>query len=267
MSSNLKKDELGIIITVILQILFIFIIDMYGPYGLLFVVNNYLENVCFNHSILAQNPKQISNLNESLAKIDYDQMYRSFSSLILNVEKLPDASKIDPSLAGLTKPEEWKFFGLFLMGRAVEKNIKNRLDVSQILHGIKNVWNVYITLLKPKARITPHKSITKGLLRYMMPFDRLNLLLEIFEDIPIEHEEFEGKKAKSRKILMDKEIIFDPTVIHSIYNQGSSWCMILVIDIIRPLEGFAFGVNRMSLGLSAKHQLTDYALQMAECDF
>ena len=268
MSTN-RTDKIGIILTSIIHSLFIFINELYGPYALLSIVNNYLETICINHSIIANSTEEIKILNESLTNINFEQMYVSFSSLILNVEKLPDACHVDPSLEKLTNSGEWKFYGLFLMGRAVEKNIKSRLDVSHILYGIKDVWNVFITILKPGARILPHKSITKGLLRFMMPFDKQNLLLEIFPDTShgetFGEMELEAKKSQSAKILLDREIIFDPTVIHSIHNQGSKWCMILVIDIIRPLKEFAFAVNRMSLGLAAKHQLIDYALKVAEC--
>jgi len=265
-------DQAGIIITLIFHVTFIFINEIYGPYALLFVVNQYLTDICRNNIIIANNSGEISSINEDLSKLDRNRFVRSLSSLLLQVENLPEASLVDPSLEKLTKPGEWKFYGLYLMGRAVEKNVRDRLEISGTLRGTKDIWNAFVTILKPGSEIGKHKSITKGLLRYMMPILGDGVILEVFEgkdrnDMDDEFgEKVKGKKkvASSQRMLLDHEIIFDAMEYHSIHNQGKSWCMILVIDIIRPLQGFAFGVNRMALGIASKHPLIDRALKMSE---
>lgn len=56
-------------------------------------------------------------------------------------------------------------------------------------------------------------------------------------------------------------VLYDPTFSTSFANHSFTWLVLLTLDVIRPLKGFAEGINRLALGLVAKNHEIDAGIR------
>ena len=109
---------------------------------------------------------------------------------------------------------------------------------SNIINSLPNIKLAMISLLEPGTKIYPHKGPYKGLLRY-----HLGLITPNSDDcfISVNDIKYSWKDGDG--------IIFDDTFIHWVNNNTDKKRIILICDIIRPLNYPAHIINIIILNI------------------
>jgi aspartyl/asparaginyl beta-hydroxylase (cupin superfamily) len=144
---------------------------------------------------------------------------------------------------------------LMILGHHIQPNIERCKQTYAFVSNIEERINVYVFLLEPKKSIKPHASVFKGLFRYVLPTN------------VCEGDNCYIQCDDSKKLFKKKNgILYDARNIHTIVNDTTKYLVMLVIDLVRPLEGFAKGINRLTLSLASKHEMIEHAIHHATID-
>ena len=247
------------IVTILFTALFMLIAEKYGPVALYEVANRYLKEICINEPFIS-----IDNV-PSLAKLHlkFQQIQEECVNLVANhLEAIPPFQKIDPTQEKVTQDDDWRVYILIANGRAIAPNVLRCVETTKSLHEVDGWWNAFFSYLGPGKHIPPHTSLTKGLLRYnhcitepVEPTEEMKEMLDLKDDDNLSEREFFMVLNNQKHIFKTNEgIFYDSTFPTGFINHSEGWVSILTIDVLRPLVGFAEGINRLALGMVAKHK-------------
>jgi aspartyl/asparaginyl beta-hydroxylase (cupin superfamily) len=245
------SDKTGLIITIVLEMVLMFVVEMSGPYGLFRVINHYFDEICENHIFIEESMyPQLKTLHSNFNVIE-----KECNMLLNSLNVIPDAQHIDPSLSKVVSNHDLKFYMLMILGHHIQPNIERCKQTYAFVSNIEERINVYVLLLEPKKSIKPHASVFKGLFRYVLPTN------------VCEGDNCYIQCDDSKKLFKKKNgILYDARNIHTIVNDTTKYLVMLVIDLVRPLEGFAKGINRLTLSLASKHEMIEHAIHHATID-
>lgn len=260
-----------IIITIILTALFMMIVEAYGPIAVYQIVNRYLVTVCKNEAFISvENTPTVANLHTDFEKIKDDAMYL----LDDHIERLPPFQEVDPTQELVTQDDGWRVYMLYINGRPVAPNIARCMETAKVVHKVEGYWNVFISYYGPGKHVPPAPAMTKGLFRYHLCISSIAETLDQLEAANIDTEGLTEEDLARQECFMivgnakhtfkcNEGILYDPTYPTGFVNHSYTWLVVLTIDLVRPLTGFALGINRLALGLVAKHSEIDMGIRRA----
>lgn len=170
---------------------------------------------------------------------DFDQVKKEVNELVAR-RSLPQYGDIDPIRAAEVS-EGWRLYYAYMLGIP---NSKAREDVPTLLSFAERtpcVVNAMIAILDPGVTLKPHEGPYAGILRY-------HLALKVPANNPprlrVDQDYYTWKERES--------ILIDDTFEHEVYNESDGQRILVIIDIRRPMNIAADGVNRLSLRLKRK---------------
>lgn len=154
-------------------------------------------------------------------------------------EDIPSFHQISPDQERISKGTNWKTFGFYVFGQAVEDNCRRCPRTAAILASLPGLQNAMFSILAPRYHIPPHQGPTRALVRchlaLKVPADRGNCWIRVHDRIC--HWE-EGKV-----------LLLDDTYEHEVRNDTDETRVVLFLDIDRPMDRFGNFCNRLMVSL------------------
>jgi hypothetical protein len=124
---------------------------------------------------------------------------------------------------------DWQTFNLILFGRDVPGNAARCPQTVKLLRRVPGMQSALFSIIAPGAYIPPHSDPAKGVIRY-------HLALQVPRDrercfINVDGQNYHWAEGKS--------VLFDDVFDHWVLNDTDEYRVILFVDILRPLTGFA----------------------------
>lgn len=154
-------------------------------------------------------------------------------------QDIPTFHQISPDQERISKGENWKTFGFFVFGQAVEDNCRRCPRTAEILEKLPGLQNAMFSILAPRYHIPPHKGPTRALVRchlgLRVPDDRENCWLRVDDRICHWRE--------------GEVLLFDDTYEHEVRNDTDQVRVVLFVDIDRPMDRVGNFFNRLVVSL------------------
>lgn len=266
-------------VTAILTSILMFVLEIEGPQQVLRIVNRYFTDISQNRTLF----EKLKHVKFS-ERVEFTQSMNSeLADVFEHLEKLPNLQKIDQHHPN--RDENLRVFVMYMNGRPVAPNILRVVELSERIKMFANrdlhgMWNSYITFYAPGKHVDVSNAPCKGLLRLQAPLplkccssqhDELDDHRSSPNEMYMILGNFKHVFASERNKVGDvNEILFDPTFPVSYVNHTHHWTAILTVDVLRPFEEtskFAEGLNRLVLGMIAKHADVENALRRAVVRF
>jgi aspartate beta-hydroxylase len=189
------------------------------------------------------------NVNEicpSLAAItqNFPVIKQEFQRAYENQPNMPLYHEIDPGEAEISNSttKSWKVFMLYLLGHKPEANRTFCPETCRLLDNIPNLIQAFFSVLEPGKSIPLHEGPYLGYLRYhlgiQVPVENPPTLL--VNNQPYTWREGEG-------------VLFDDSWPHAVTNQCKELRVVLILDILRPMNTVPSLINKMMTGLLARY--------------
>ena len=184
----------------------------------------------------------------ALLEQQWETIRAEFDSVWTRPEDIPSFHQISPDQTRISKGDNWKTYGLYLFGQAIEPNATMCAHTRSILTRIPGLQNAWFSILAPGYHIPPHRGPTRALIRahlgLKVPADRSACWLRVDEEICTWQE--------------GRCLLFDDTYEHEVRNDTTEYRAVLFLDIDRPMDAVGQFTNRMLLKLmQASHYVKD----------
>lgn len=129
-------------------------------------------------------------------------------------------------------PEEiykgsWSVYGLYAFGEKLEENCGRCPVATRVIEGIPGLTTAGFSVLMPGSRILPHLGYTNTVLRC-----HLGLIVPDGCRIRVGDQIREWEEGKT--------MVFDDTLEHEVWHDGTTPRIILLLDFVRPGQRFDF---------------------------
>ena len=169
----------------------------------------------------------------------FDQLKLEVDALVAE-RNLPRYGDIDPIRAAEVS-QGWRLYYAYMLGVANPKAYSDVPTLVSFAERTPCVVNAMIAILDPGVTLKPHEGPYAGILRY-------HLALKVPEHNPprlrVDQDYHTWQERGS--------ILIDDTFEHEVYNDSDGQRILVIIDIRRPMNAVADGVNRLSLRLKRK---------------
>jgi aspartyl/asparaginyl beta-hydroxylase (cupin superfamily) len=154
-------------------------------------------------------------------------------------EDIPAFHQISPDQSRISKGDNWKTYGLFVMGQPVEDDCAQCPQTAALLTALPGLQNAWFSILAPHYHIPPHRGPTRALVRchlaLRVPQDRERCWLRVDDQVCLWRE--------------GEVLLFDDTYEHEVHNDTDERRVVLFIDVDRPMDRFGTWLNRSLLRL------------------
>jgi beta-hydroxylase len=141
-------------------------------------------------------------------------------------EALPPFQMISRDQRRITSGDRWKVYLFFGFGYRVASHCQRCPETTRLLEQIPDLQSAWFSILAPGAVITPHRGISKGIVRLHMglktPRDRAKCWMRV--DDRVMH--WDDGHA----------FMFDDTYDHEVRNDTAEERVILIVDVERPMR-------------------------------
>ncbi len=175
-------------------------------------------------------------------------------------ESVPAFEEVSIDQMKIARDRQWRTFILYGFGDKLEKNCRHVPRTTELLEQVPKLQTAWFSILEPGYHITPHRGVTKGILRC-----HLGLIVpERREDcwMRIEDRKYNWEQGKC--------LVFDDTYDHEVLNDTQQQRVILLFDFERPMRFWGRLVNRLfiqALKLTAYYQEPKKRLKSFEDQF
>lgn len=170
---------------------------------------------------------------ENLERL-WPDIQREYQEIASVPETLPDIRDISVEQQPVIEAQRWVFFPLKLYGVPLPKQLAACPVTAKAIASIPHCTTAFFSVLKPGARIKPHRGAFKGYLRLhlgvVVPDEAHLCGLRIGNDI------FHWEEGSS--------LIFDDTFIHDAFNDADTERVVLYIDFIRPMPAVLLWLSK-----------------------
>jgi len=163
-----------------------------------------------------------------------------------NIPELKDLAK---SQSMITEGE-WRSFMFYVSGHKVEANCALCPETARIVkQTIPGMSSALFSVLAPGARITPHRGLFKGVLRYhlglIVPSDFTSCAIRVGSDV--------------RHWREGEGLVFDDTHEHEVWNNSDQTRAILLVDFARELP---FPLHQLNHAMIKLCGISPYVLEI-----
>jgi aspartate beta-hydroxylase len=153
-------------------------------------------------------------------------------------EVLPKYHEIDPGEKGISAEGDldrhWYVFMLYILGYKPLVNRAACAATCEVLDGIPNLVQAFLSILDPGKRVPRHEGPYLGYLRY-------HLALRVPEDNPptliVNSQKYVWKAGEA--------VLFDDSWPHEVVNESRDLRVVLIVDVLRPMSLLPSLVNRL----------------------
>lgn len=158
---------------------------------------------------------------------EWQFILKEFETISKRSNALFDICDISPEQYAVVERGNWDIFPLYTYGLPYLPNLEACPRTAALLETIPDKTTAFFSILKPGSHIKPHRGSFRGYLKF-------HLGLSIPEPDKC------GIKVGEETLYWNngESIVFDDTVVHEAWNNGSENRTILYVDFIRPLPFF-----------------------------
>lgn len=164
---------------------------------------------------------------------NWQPVRQELDELLPYVDHLPNYKDISAGNSSLPNDDSWKAFVLYRFGQRSEANCQRCPKTAKLLSRIPGMESAFFSILRPGKHIPPHSGRHNGAIKchlaVRIPEPASNCALRVGN---------ETRHWKEGEIL-----IFDDNFEHEAWNRCDQIRVILLIDIVRPLQ---FPVNLLN---------------------
>lgn len=159
---------------------------------------------------------------------------RELEAVLPDRLNLPSLRDLSPTQMGITKGDDWKTFFFNAYGLRSEANCARCPETARVLDAIPGLQLAFFSILAPRAHISAHKGVYKGLIRahlgLIVPEPRDQLRMRVGKEIVTWEE--------------GKCVVFDDTYNHEVWNDTDGIRVVLLIDVLRPFPPVLRAINK-----------------------
>ena len=166
------------------------------------------------------------------AELDQVMQYR---------DQMPSFHEILKEVSTITTDQNWKTFFLAGIGMNCEENARRCPETMGLLKKIPGLKTAFFSILSPRKHIPAHRGAYNGILRF-----HLGLL------VPEPREQCRIRIGNEfRHWTEGKNLIFDDTFNHEVWNDTDGYRVVLFVDFARPLKFPFHQMNEALLSIGA----------------
>lgn len=149
---------------------------------------------------------------------------------------------------------DWKTFNLVMFDQDVPRNAARCPTTVALLRRVPGMQSALFSIIAPGAYIPPHNDPAKGVVRY-------HLALKVPRDrdrcfISVNGQKYHWEEGKG--------VLFDDVYDHWVRNDTDEERVILFVDILRPLHGFAKALQGVANFANRYHPGVKRAIRESE---
>lgn len=149
-------------------------------------------------------------------------------------DHLPPFQMISRDQRRITSGDRWKVYLFRGFGYPVDSHCRQCPATASVLDTVPDIQSAWFSILAPRAVITPHRGITKGIVRAHLglktPADRANCWMRVADRIV----HWDDGRC----------FVFDDTYDHEVRNDTDEERVILIVDVERPMRPVGRAVGR-----------------------
>lgn len=187
-----------------------------------------LEGLIESHSLVGNTPfieaQQFPWVSDLEA--NWQTIAQELDDILQYQDELPNFQDLSPDQYHLTQDNCWKTFFFYAFGIKATQNCTRCPRTSQLLESIPGMKTVFFSILLPHKHIPEHCGVYKGVIRYHLalkiPQPETTCRLRVGD--------------QTRHWQTGKGLVFDDRFPHEVWNDSDEVRVILILDVVRPLQ-------------------------------
>ena len=175
------------------------------------------------------------------------EIHAELQKVLKHKESVPAFEEVSIDQMKIARGRQWRTFILYGFGEKSEKNCRFTPRTAELLEQVPELQTAWFSILEPGYHITPHRGVTKGILRchlgLMVPDRREDCWMRV------DDRRYSWEQGKC--------LVFDDTYDHEVLNDTDQERVILLFDFERPMRFWGRIFNRLfikALKLTAYYQ-------------
>lgn len=193
-------------------------------------------------------------------EIHWQEIHAELQKVLKHKESVPAFEEVSTDQMKIARGRQWRTFILFGFGGKLKKNCAHVPRTAELLEQVPNLQTAWFSILEPGYHITPHRGVTKGILRC-----HLGLV------VPDRYEDCWMRVDDQKCVWRPGEcLVFDDTYDHEVLNDTPQERVVLLFDFERPMRFWGRMLNRafiQGLKLTAYYQEPKKRLKSFEEQF
>lgn len=194
-----------------------------------------LEGLIESHSLVGNTPfidaQQFPWMSDLEAH--WQVIAQELDDILQYQDELPNFQDLSPDQYHLTQDNRWKTFFFYAFGVKAAQNCARCPRTSQFLASIPGMKTAFFSILLPHKHIPEHCGVYKGVVRchlaLKVPQPETTCWLRVDE--------------QTRYWQTGQGIVFDDRFPHEVWNDSDETRVVLILDVVRPLE---FPINLLN---------------------
>lgn len=177
----------------------------------------------------------------------WQEIHAELQKVLKHKESVPAFEEVSTDQMKIARGRQWRTFILFGFGGKLQKNCAHVPRTAELLEQVPDLQTAWFSILEPGYHITPHRGVTKGILRV-----HLGLV------VPDRREDC-WMRVDDKKYFWEpgKCLVFDDTYDHEVLNDTAQQRVVLLFDFERPMRFWGRVLNRLfiqALKMTAYYQ-------------
>lgn len=169
----------------------------------------------------------------------FDELRDEVDRLVAGREITPYGA-IDPIRAAQVSTG-WRLYYAYMLGVANEQAHRDVPLIVDFAERVPRVVNAMVALLPPGVTLDAHEGPYAGILRYHLPLR-----------VPADNPPYLRVGDQYHTWAERRPILIDDTFDHQVYNESTGTRVMLIVDVLRPLNPVLDALNRVCLRLKRR---------------
>jgi len=195
-----------------------------------------LEKFIANNSKIPTTPILNKEMFEwsSILEDNWMNIRKELDQILKHKDAIPRFQDISQDQKSISKDDDWRTYFLYGFGYKAKKNCLRCPLTTSLIEQIPGMTTAFFSILNKGKHIPRHRGVFNGFIRY-------HLGLKIPEPaascrMEIENYTFNWEEGKG--------VLFDDTYQHEVWNNSNDERVVLLVDVIRPLNFHANIINK-----------------------
>lgn len=164
----------------------------------------------------------------------WGEILAELTAILRHKESVPAFEEVSTDQMKIARDRQWRTFILYGFGSKLERNCAHAPRTVALLEQVPQLQTAWFSILSPGYHITPHRGVTKGILRC-----HLGLI------VPDRQADCWMRVDDEKCIWQPgKVLVFDDTYEHEVLNATPQERVVLLFDFERPMRLWGRLLNR-----------------------
>jgi ornithine lipid ester-linked acyl 2-hydroxylase len=164
----------------------------------------------------------------------YETIRAEAEALCRDRDAIPNVEEINHQQRSIVADRKWKTYFFHAFGSSVDRNLKACPGTAAALARVPNLSMAFFSILEPGTKLTPHRGIYKGVLRYHLGVKIPDTEARCGLTVDGEHRRWQNGKG----------FVFDDTFEHFAQNESNDYRVVLIVDFERAVPFWLRPFNR-----------------------